>query len=160
MFSQVCVCLHGGGATPATDPMCLPSRWSQVASGWEGGGTPVSGLRSIPNLWSHVLSRGYFSLWSQVYSQTLVPCPFWGLLQSQGPLAGTGVPPQREQAINRICCSRYASSVFMPEDFLVILWSLSILTRTSIFKYYFPVKFTLWQFLKTAFCFCQIWQSC
>ena len=41
------------------------------------GGTPVPGT-------------GYPSVWSQVHSQPLIPCPFWEVTQSQ--LGGTPVP--------------------------------------------------------------------
>ena len=62
--------------------------------------TLLSGPRSLPSLWSPVLSGGYPSLWFQVPSQPLVPCPFqgWGYLSpGQGGtpvLTGWGVPRQ------------------------------------------------------------------
>ena len=49
----------------------------------------VSGSMSFLSLWSHGLSWGYPSIWYQVPSQPLVPCPFWG----GGPCSSWGSTP-------------------------------------------------------------------
>ena len=112
--------------------------------GGRGWGTLVSGPRPIPNIWSHV--GGYQSHLSHVPSggtpvSGLISflggtksqsqdrgTPWLGLEYPPPPrgdrsthLAGTEVPSPPNRTSNRQCkLGRYASCVFMQEDFLVM----------------------------------------